>query len=307
MSWEPAERGSKKTNTPSEIATDVAPSPTRLYRLVHLASRPLVETLYRPRVEGLEHVPGRGGFVLAANHTSNRDPWPDPDNDGLFDGTEITIGTNPDVADTDNDGLVDGVEVNGNNPTDPLNPDSDADGLKDGIEDANHNGAYDAPAETNPNNSDTDGDTLIDGVEDANHNGVFEPGLGETDPRKADTDGDGLNDNIELSNGTDPNNPCSDGDGIPDGQDPQFIENAVNALSVSVFKGGGNKTAFLSALDDIDRLVGAGKIDQAKSKIDGLVAHVDGCGAAAGGTDWIIDCPTQITIRGLLVLLKSNL
>jgi 1-acyl-sn-glycerol-3-phosphate acyltransferase len=32
--------------------------------------------LYRLRVDGLEHIPPAGGFVVAANHTSNVDPWP---------------------------------------------------------------------------------------------------------------------------------------------------------------------------------------------------------------------------------------
>jgi 1-acyl-sn-glycerol-3-phosphate acyltransferase len=31
--------------------------------------------LLRPRVSGLENVPREGGFVLAANHLSNFDPW----------------------------------------------------------------------------------------------------------------------------------------------------------------------------------------------------------------------------------------
>jgi 1-acyl-sn-glycerol-3-phosphate acyltransferase len=53
-----------------------APTPTRLYRAVATASRPLVEKVYRLRVEGAEHVPVEGGFVVAANHTSNLDPWP---------------------------------------------------------------------------------------------------------------------------------------------------------------------------------------------------------------------------------------
>src|SRR5437870_393069 len=39
-------------------------------------SIPFVRGLYRLRVAGLEHVPRRAGFVLAANHTSNFDPWP---------------------------------------------------------------------------------------------------------------------------------------------------------------------------------------------------------------------------------------
>jgi 1-acyl-sn-glycerol-3-phosphate acyltransferase len=32
--------------------------------------------MFRLRVRGLEHVPVSGGFVVAANHTSNLDPWP---------------------------------------------------------------------------------------------------------------------------------------------------------------------------------------------------------------------------------------
>jgi 1-acyl-sn-glycerol-3-phosphate acyltransferase len=52
------------------------PRPTRLYRLLATVSRPIVEKLYRLRVGGLQHVPGQGGFVVAANHTSNLDPWP---------------------------------------------------------------------------------------------------------------------------------------------------------------------------------------------------------------------------------------
>jgi 1-acyl-sn-glycerol-3-phosphate acyltransferase len=40
------------------------------------ATRPVVERVYRLRVTGLEHVPREGGFVVAANHTSNLDPWP---------------------------------------------------------------------------------------------------------------------------------------------------------------------------------------------------------------------------------------
>ncbi len=46
------------------------------YRLIAWMSRPVVFGLYRLRVEGLEHLPREGGFVLAANHTSNFDPWP---------------------------------------------------------------------------------------------------------------------------------------------------------------------------------------------------------------------------------------
>lgn len=46
-----------------------------LYRIIGTLSIPVVKGLYRLRARGLEHLP-EGGFVLAANHTSNFDPWP---------------------------------------------------------------------------------------------------------------------------------------------------------------------------------------------------------------------------------------
>ena len=46
-----------------------------LYRFIGTASIPVVKGLYRLRARGLEYLP-EGGFVLAANHTSNFDPWP---------------------------------------------------------------------------------------------------------------------------------------------------------------------------------------------------------------------------------------
>ena len=46
-----------------------------LYFVAASLSWPVVKGLYRLRARGLEHVPA-GGFVLAANHTSNFDPWP---------------------------------------------------------------------------------------------------------------------------------------------------------------------------------------------------------------------------------------
>jgi 1-acyl-sn-glycerol-3-phosphate acyltransferase len=46
-----------------------------LYRIIGTLSIPIVKGLYRLRARGLEDLPERG-FVLAANHTSNFDPWP---------------------------------------------------------------------------------------------------------------------------------------------------------------------------------------------------------------------------------------
>jgi 1-acyl-sn-glycerol-3-phosphate acyltransferase len=46
-----------------------------LYLLIGLLSWPVVKVPFRLRAYGIEHLPA-GGFVLAANHTSNFDPWP---------------------------------------------------------------------------------------------------------------------------------------------------------------------------------------------------------------------------------------
>jgi 1-acyl-sn-glycerol-3-phosphate acyltransferase len=49
---------------------------SRIYHAVGVLSLPVVRHVFRLRATGLEHLPERGGFVLAANHTSNFDPWP---------------------------------------------------------------------------------------------------------------------------------------------------------------------------------------------------------------------------------------
>jgi 1-acyl-sn-glycerol-3-phosphate acyltransferase len=48
----------------------------RTYRLIGRLSQPVVFGLFRLRVEGREHLPATGGFVVAANHLSDFDPWP---------------------------------------------------------------------------------------------------------------------------------------------------------------------------------------------------------------------------------------
>lgn len=89
----------------------------------------------------------------------------DSDNDGLKDGYEVTIGTNPLIDDTDGDGLKDGVEVT--NGTNPKKADSDNDGLNDKQE-----GDYG----TDPLQWDTDGDGASDGSEIANGTDPLDPG-----------------------------------------------------------------------------------------------------------------------------------
>jgi uncharacterized protein (DUF1800 family) len=59
---------------------------------------------------------------------------PDTDWDGLTDGQEHLLGTNPLVPDTDGDGITDGAEAYGSHPSNPLLTDSDGDGISDSLE-----------------------------------------------------------------------------------------------------------------------------------------------------------------------------
>ena len=51
------------------------PRPSPVYLLLAVLSWPLLRFVFRLRVRGAENLPA-GGFVLAANHNSNFDPWP---------------------------------------------------------------------------------------------------------------------------------------------------------------------------------------------------------------------------------------
>ena len=50
--------------------------PSLVYLSIGVVSWPLMKILFRLRAGGLENLPRSGGFVLAANHISNLDPWP---------------------------------------------------------------------------------------------------------------------------------------------------------------------------------------------------------------------------------------
>jgi 1-acyl-sn-glycerol-3-phosphate acyltransferase len=50
--------------------------PSSLYSFVAVVSWPVLRGLFRLEAHGLERLPAEGGFVLAANHMSNFDPWP---------------------------------------------------------------------------------------------------------------------------------------------------------------------------------------------------------------------------------------
>ncbi len=129
----------------------------------------------------------------------------DTDDDGLSDGVEDGLGTDPDNADTDGDGFTDSEEVNslGTDPLDPADPSDDVDEVSPGgvVEDA-------------------DGDGL---------SGIVEAVLG-TDPNLADTDGDGLSDSEEVNSlGTDP---LDRADPFGDSEDPATQGAQAAALEV---------------------------------------------------------------------------
>jgi len=78
----------------------------------------------------------------------------DTDGDGLSNGAELRLGSDPLSADSNQDGLKDGVEfASGKSPT---NADTDADGLLNADELARG---------TNPLVADTDGDGVLDGAD----------------------------------------------------------------------------------------------------------------------------------------------
>jgi hypothetical protein len=236
--------------------------------------------LTAPEVANVPPLPGIGSITFSFDT--------DSDDDGLTDGDEIGLGTDPFDPDSDDDGLTDGDEVNVHG-TNPLDPDTDDDGLNDGDE---------ISLGTDPFDPDSDDDGLSDGDE------VHVYG---TDPLDPDTDDDGLNDGLEITLGLDPLDPDTDDDGIPDGSDSEFLQTAVDSLDDAAFKGNGHRTAILAQLDHVEKMVSQGKVDQALTTLAHLRQKMDGCGTSADNTDWIVDCGDQVVIRGLLDLLVANL
>src|SRR3954454_1345669 len=52
------------------------PRPSPLYLTIGALSLPVLRGPFRLHSEGEQNLPREGGFVLAANHLSNSDPWP---------------------------------------------------------------------------------------------------------------------------------------------------------------------------------------------------------------------------------------
>jgi 1-acyl-sn-glycerol-3-phosphate acyltransferase len=51
------------------------PRPTVVYSLIAAVSWPVLRFAFRYRARGAENLPATGGYVLAAGHVSNLDPW----------------------------------------------------------------------------------------------------------------------------------------------------------------------------------------------------------------------------------------
>ncbi len=138
----------------------------------------------------------------------------DSDGDGLSNGAEATLGTNPNLADSDGDGLNDGTEVGGN-----VSAPRDSDG--DGVIDARE-----------PNNRDADNDGTNDQADVANTD-PCRPSTTNAACLTADTDRDGVpdardgdNDNDGIPNITEGAGD-SDGDGVPDARDPDSDNDGI--------------------------------------------------------------------------------
>lgn len=145
----------------------------------------------------------------------------DSDGDGLKDGVEKAIGTNPLNPDSDGDGIPDGTEAPGGVTTDTdgdgivnaNDPDDDNDGVMTKFE--NYNGG-------SPADDDTDGDKIPDYLDvDDDNDGILSKNEnndpnGDGSPADAkDTDGDKTPDYLDNED----SRPDTDKDGIKDADD----------------------------------------------------------------------------------------
>lgn len=158
----------------------------------------------------------------------------DCDNDGLNNGQEVALGTNPFDSDSDNDGVTDGTEV-----ADATNPNNNCSYVLESITLTPGNEWFAADCD---NDGLTNGEetTLVDDPStDAIPTDVSDP-LNACDPNPLalatnDCDNDGLNNEEEADLGTDPLNEDSDNDGLSDGIEVSLESNPLDACDPNIF------------------------------------------------------------------------
>ena len=145
----------------------------------------------------------------------------------LDDEFKKQLGLDPSKRDNDGDGLRDGFEYMVQ--TDPLQKDTDRNGTSDADEDYDKDGLtnlQEQQLETDPSDDDTDGDGLSDGDEVTKH---------QTNPLIQDTDGDGLTDDEELRLGLNPTEVMTDGT-THDGEKRIRQTTSENAMTDSIYQ-----------------------------------------------------------------------
>lgn len=157
-----------------------------------------------------------GSLTLASSRLGDNDTG---GADGLTNGAEYLLGTNPNAKDTDGDQMGDGFEVTYGFAPLLKNGQSNQDGDVDGL-----TNLQEYLAGTNPTLADTDGDWMNDGFEVLyGLNPLLNNGVnGE---RAGDLDGDGLTNFQEYQAMTNPVVADTDGDGLWDGEEVTLLMN----------------------------------------------------------------------------------
>jgi len=260
--------------------------------------------------------------------TNANDPMPgdaDSDDDGINDGDEVAIGSDPLNPDTDGDGILDGTETgittpvtdpDGNGPmvgtnsgsanyipdndptttTNPIDIDTDDDGIPDGDEDIDNDGQKD-PTETDAADPDTDNDGISDGTESGNTQPVADPD-GNGPIQGTNTSSPSYQPDLDPNTTTNPLNPDTDGDGYCDGSADicgNGSEDPNNNGSIDTGESNPNDPCdpVISAncADDVDGDGVLDAVDQCPNSLAGANVNTQGC-TDNDGDGYYPDAPT---------------